>query len=118
MRKHTILFLASNPSGTDPRALDQAARSIEDELGRSSFRDRFELETRWAAEPLDPLRQLRKHRPTVLHFSGHGEKDGLYFQGPDGRARLVPGDAIAAAVGATGASVKLAVLDACYSDAH
>jgi hypothetical protein len=26
--------------------------------------------TRWAAEPLDLLRELRKLKPTVVHFSG------------------------------------------------
>jgi len=36
--KHTILFLASNPSGTDRRALDQEASSIRKELRRSGYR--------------------------------------------------------------------------------
>jgi hypothetical protein len=58
--KHTILFLAANPLGTDRVALDREARAIQVELERSGFRDRFELVTRWAAEPLDLLRELRK----------------------------------------------------------
>jgi hypothetical protein len=70
--KHTILFLAANPLGTDRVALDREARAIQVELERSGFRDRFELVTRWAAEPLDLLRELRKLKPTVVHFSGHG----------------------------------------------
>src|SRR5690349_4299231 len=72
MEKHTILFLAANPSGTDRLALDREARSIQEELERSGYRDRFEFETRWAVEPLDLLRELRKLKPTVVHFSGHG----------------------------------------------
>ena len=35
MRKHTILFLAANPSGTDRLALDREARAIQVELERS-----------------------------------------------------------------------------------
>jgi len=70
--KHTILFLAANPSGTDRLALDREARAIQVELERSGLRDRFELVTRWAAEPLDLLRELRKLKPTIVHFSGHG----------------------------------------------
>src|SRR6185369_6698615 len=73
--KHTILFLAANPLGTDRLALDSEARAIQVELERSGFRDRFELVTRWAAEPLDLLRELRKLKPTVVHFSGHGTPD-------------------------------------------
>jgi hypothetical protein len=142
--KHTILFLAANPIGTDRLALDEEARAIQVELERSGFRDRFELVTRWAAEPLDLLRELRRLKPTVVHFSGHGSPDrtgehrrdpaprrdatgepgqdggepqrGLFFQGPDGRPRLVSTEALEETFGAAGASVKLVVLSACYSE--
>jgi hypothetical protein len=113
---HTILFLAANPSGTDPRALDREVRAMQAELQRSGFRDRFELVTRWAAEPLDLLRELRALKPTVVHFSGHGGRDGLCFQAPSGEARVVSPAAIAETFGAAGASVKLVVLNACYSE--
>ncbi|HEY0478724.1 MAG TPA: CHAT domain-containing protein [Kofleriaceae bacterium] len=146
MHKHTILFLAANPVGTDRLALDREARAIQIELERSGHRDQFELATRWAAEPLDLLRELRKLRPTVVHFSGHGgplgpgepgtprsgsprrdivpgtgsgneeREHGLYFQGPDGRPQLVSTAALRDTFGAAGSSVRLVVLNACYSD--
>ncbi len=56
--KHTILFLAANPTGTDRLALDREARAIHEELERSGHRDRFELQTRWAAEPLDLMESV------------------------------------------------------------
>jgi hypothetical protein len=140
--KHTILYLAANPSDTSPLALDREARSIQVELERSSWRDRFEFVTRWAAEPLDLLRELRRLQPTVVQFSGHGgdraaagergravrrdvaggggagrdECPGLFFQGPDGTARVVSATALRDTLGAAGSSVKLVVLNACYSD--
>jgi hypothetical protein len=120
--KHTILFLAANPIGTDQRALDREARAIQSELERSGFRDSFELETRWAAEPLDLLRELRKLKPTVVHFSGCGSpgdgaaEHGLFFQGADGRPQLVSTRALEDTFGAAGSSVKLVVLTACYSE--
>jgi hypothetical protein len=139
--KHTILFLAANPLGTDRVALDREAHAIQVELERSGFRDRFELVTRWAAEPLDLLRELRKLKPTVVHFSGHGTagvaghapgpeshrdiepghiggdpRPGLFFQGPDGGPQLVSTEALEATFGAAGSSVKLIILNACYSE--
>jgi hypothetical protein len=142
--KHTILFLAANPLGTDRLALDREARAIQVELERSGFRDRFELVTRWAAEPLDLLRELRRLKPTVVHFSGHGApgivaehppepaprrdfvgesglqggepRHGLFFEGPDGRPQLVSTAALEETFDAAGASVQLVVLSACYSD--
>jgi len=104
MAKHTILFLAANPRITDEQglapearrgALDREASVILKELRGSGYRDRFELVSRWAAEPLDLLGELRKLKPTVVHFSGHGNQEGLMFQGPEGEARRVPAAAIA-----------------------
>ena len=118
MKKHTILFLAANPIGTDLRALDREARAIRAELKRSGHRDRFAFETRWAAEPLDLLRELRELRPTVVHFSGHGDQGGLFFQTRDGRAQVASAAAIAETFGSAGSSVKLVVLNACYSHAQ
>jgi len=143
--KHTILFLAANPAGTDRLALDREAHDIQAELERTGHRDRFEFVTRWAVEPLDLLRELRKLRPTVVHFSGHGgstlvaprtgeprrdmvaagtaavegrqdAEDGLFFQGPDGRPQLVSTAALEETFGAAGSSVQLVVLNACYSE--
>ncbi len=116
------------------------------ELERSGYRDCFEFETRWAAEPLDLLRELRKLKPTVIHFSGHGGQDragaprpgqsshrdvigadgstveepqhGLFFHGPDGHAQLVSPQALERTFDAVGASVQLVVLSACYSEAQ
>jgi hypothetical protein len=150
IKKHTILFLAANPTGTSQLALGEEARAIQAELERSGYRDCFELETRWAAQPLDLLRELRKLKPTVVHFSGHGglspidtgttrwtatrdvivdagpiadtgpddnePQRGLFFQGPDGRAQVVTAQALHETFGAAGSSVKLVVLNACYSD--
>jgi hypothetical protein len=119
-KKHVILFLAANPSGTDRLALDREARSIHAELKRSGYRDRFDFVTRWAAEPLDLLRELRELKPTVIHVSGHGgtgtsetrgsaggrnvvvetapsgvESRGLYFHDQAGDAQVVSPAAIA-----------------------
>jgi hypothetical protein len=144
MTKQTILFLAANPKGSSHLALDREAHEIHAELERSGHRDQFELVTRWAAEPMDLLRELRKLRPAVVHFSGHGQglsqsspsgqvaRDvapssaptpspaacGLYFHAPDGTARLVSAAAIQQTFGAAGSSVRLVVLSACYSAAQ
>lgn len=145
LSKHVILFLAANPAGTDRLALDEEARAIQEELERSGHRDKFELVTRWAVRPMDLLRELRKLKPTIVHFSGHGGRGaarpnasahrdagdeigesgdgdsgtaGLYFQGPDGGPRLVSTEALQKTFGAAGSSVRLVVLNACYGDAQ
>jgi tetratricopeptide (TPR) repeat protein len=123
--KQTILFLSANPRSANPgganpdqrrRALDQEASVIRKELKRSDHRDRFDLVTRWAAEPLDLLRELRELKPTVVHFCGPGGKDGLWFQTASGDPQAISPTAIAHTFEAAGGSVQLVVLSACYSE--
>ncbi|TMQ04047.1 MAG: NACHT domain-containing protein, partial [Deltaproteobacteria bacterium] len=45
------------------------------------------------------------------------ERHGLFFQGPDGQPQFVSAAALKAAFAAAGSSVKLVVLNACYSEA-
>jgi hypothetical protein len=142
MTKHIILFLAANPDGLDKSSLEREAHAIHAELERSGYRDHFEFVTRWALQPLDLLREVRKHKPTVVHFCGRGSGDatgapalhppaahsavdhelhdgeqqpGLSFLGPDGNAQSVSIAAIAETFGAAGSSVRLVVLNACYT---
>jgi hypothetical protein len=70
MAPHTVLFIAANPVDTDRRTLAEQARAIHLELMRAGRRDCFEFETRWAAQPLDLLHEMVKHKPTVVHFCG------------------------------------------------
>jgi hypothetical protein len=117
-KNHTILFLASNPARTNQIALDQEARAIQEEIDRRGDRCRLIFSPRFAAQPLDLLRLLRELKPAVVHFSGHGSKDGLFFQAADGLPRIVSGDAIAMAFGATEAPAQLVVFNACYSQSQ
>jgi hypothetical protein len=104
----------------------------------------FELVTRWAVRPLDLLREVRKLKPSVVHFCGRGSNGergnarqradacqdmvgeghsmgggvpcGLFFQGPNGQPQLVSTTALQETFCAVGASAKLVVLNACYSE--
>ena len=116
-------------------ALDQEARAIQVALERSAHRDKFELVTRWAAQPLDSLAELRKLKPTIVHFSGHGDRreasqprrgasphrdvaaelpGGILFQGHGGQAQAVSAEMLEDTLGSAGSSVKLVVLNACF----
>ena len=75
-RKIKVLFLAANPDSTRPLSLGEEARRIEDEIRASACRDAIEFISKWAVQPEDLQRVLLSHRPEVLHFSGHGGRDG------------------------------------------
>lgn len=112
-----ILFLASNPIGTTQLQLDEEIRSIEQKLEASVNRDEVQLKSLWAVRPDDLLEALMKQGPQVVHFSGHGDADGQIIfkdqkKGPIG----VSQEALRMLFVTLKDNIKLAVLNACYSE--
>ena len=74
------------------RAIDRALREAE-------FRDRFEIEQQWAVRIGDLQEALLRHRPDIVHFSGHGtESSEIVLEGDSGTGQAVPQDALSRAV--------------------
>ena len=112
-----VLFLAASPQGMQALRLDTECREIQDKIRAASYRDQIQFMTRWAVRRDDLLQALNEVDPTVLHFSGHGEGAmGLCFEAPDGTVAPVSAEGLSKAILAAGESVKLVVLNACYSD--
>lgn len=114
MEKQKILFLAASPLGTSELALGREARAIQEELERSQRGGDFEFVTRWAVSALDLIREVRRHRPSIVHFSGHGQRDGLLLEATDG-AQLASPEAIARVFASMELRANVIVLSACYS---
>lgn len=111
---HRILLVAATPVGTSRLALDAEAREIDEELRRSRRTDGLTLHTRLSASPSDLVHALHEIRPTIVHFSGHGSSDGIFFEGDDGLPQLVSGSTIRQML-TYDDSAKLVVLNGCYS---
>jgi hypothetical protein len=72
MGKIKVLFLASDPFKTHALALDEEIRTITEEIQSAEYRDSLEMVSAWAVRPGDLQKLLLRHRPHVVHFSGHG----------------------------------------------
>ena len=114
--KIKVLFLAANPSGTSKMALDEEMRLIDEKIYASELRDQIELVPAWAARPDDLLQALNRHRPQIVHFSGHGSPTGeLMLVGNDGFPRPVGSKALTSVFKTLKDNIRLVVLNACYS---
>lgn len=114
--KTKILFFASNPKDVTPLNLDEEIRSITTKIRASEHRDALDLISRWAVRPDDLLQELNTHKPTVVHFSGHGSSSGELVLMDDLRqAKTVSPDALKALFSTLRDNVRLVVLNACYS---
>lgn len=114
----TILVLASNPKESSRLRLGEEIREIQAGLERSSYRDQFRIEQRWAVRPRDIKRALLDCEPQIVHFSGHGvgaRSEGLLLEDASGYAKLVSTEAISGLFSLFSESIECVLLSACYS---
>jgi hypothetical protein len=117
-KKITILFLAANPKNTDRLRLDEEVRTIDERLRLAQYRDKFNLEQRWAVRTGDILDAMLRYKPDIVHFSGHGSADGaLIFEDASGAAKPVSAAALGALFHAL-EGVRCVVMNACWSSTH
>lgn len=110
-----ILFLGASPMDAAPLRLDEEVREIDAALRQGEFRDRFELCQQLAVRPTDLQTALLRHRPQIVHFSGHGETGGLYMENEAGQMRAVQGNVIGRMLAVFKKQIRCVVLNACYS---
>jgi|GEM_PF-6715136 len=86
-----ILFLAADPSDSARINLGREAREISDRLHSARVENSFNLIQEWAVRPDDLIRLVLLHRPQVVHFCGHGNRNGeLVLEADDGLGQAIP----------------------------
>jgi len=115
--KIKILFLAANPSDTARLRLDEEFHSIDRALRAAEFRDRFELESHWAVRVEDVQGLLLRHKPDIVHFSGHGSaQNGIILQGRSGASFSIPISVLGQLFSALKENIRCVVLNACFTE--
>lgn len=111
-----ILFLAANPTDTPSLRLDEEVRAIDSALRSAEYRDRFDIKQHWAVRVIDIQGLLLRHKPDIVHFSGHGSgSGGIILQNEAGQSQPVPVRALSRLFAVLKDNVRCVVLNACYS---
>lgn len=111
-----ILVLASNPQGTEQLKLNKEIRLIKDALQEGKHREKFSLEPILEASLGDLQKTIRREKPKIVHFCGHGmSSQGLVLATSSGQKQLLDTQAIADLFKLFANQVECVVLNACYS---
>ena len=127
-RRVTILFLAANPHDTSRLNLDEEIRAIDAALQKGRYRNRFRIEQHWAVRATELDDFLLRHRPQIVHFSGHGSaaselileedtpRDIRRAQAGPRTSEAVSADSLSRVFAPLKGTVRCVVLNACYSE--
>lgn len=111
-----LLFLAANPTNTDPLALGEEVNAIEMSLRLAKGHVPIESKHVMATGHQALVREFFAEKPSILHFSGHGQSgEGLVLHDPRDTSRTAAGADLARLFAPFNAQLKLVVLNACYS---
>jgi CheY-like chemotaxis protein len=114
-----ILFLAANPADTPQLRLDAEMRAIDQALQKAEFRHRFEIKQHWAVQIGDLQNHLLRHKPDIVHFSGHGsETNEIILENSQGHSRPVSARALSQLFAVLKDNIRCVILNACYSEAQ
>lgn len=108
-REISVLFIT-----TEPEDLVRPQTTRELEVIQAGLSPEFRIANVYRANRGTIMEGLDKHKPEVVHFLGHGRKEGLMIEDRDGIATLVT-EAWLINVFARCPSVRLVVLNACRS---
>lgn len=116
MKECNILLFTANPEGTSKLALDREVREIEIKIRASEHRDTLTLISKWAVQADDLLQALNEHQAHVVQFSSHGsDTEQLILNDKAGKGKPVSKQALSRLFGTLRGSIRLVVLNACFS---
>jgi hypothetical protein len=126
-----ILMLAANQAGLRQLDLAEEVRAIDDAIRKADYRNQFRIDPHGAVRSTDLDDLLLRHKPHIVHFSGHGSSTGeLVFRRQDttddgmfdtpigGNGRRVSPQELGRLFAAIKGNVRCVVLSACYSEAQ
>jgi hypothetical protein len=118
-RKHVdVLYLTANPIKKHSLRVDAEVKAVNAEVRRSRFRDNISLHQAPAADFDDILHGLNDLSPRIVHFSGHGNTNGVAMDGGGTKrvkTEFVTFDLLGKALAATDTPPDVVVLNACQS---
>jgi hypothetical protein len=120
-----ILFLSANPDDADSINNQEEYRAIDRVLQQGKCSKDFQISVGGAVRANDINSLMLRHTPNIVHFSGHGSKNGdLMMVGNNGLAQPMSVTALSGMFGILNddpqstQQVQLVVLNACYSAAQ
>jgi hypothetical protein len=112
-----ILFLAANPADRDYLRLEAEMRDIDLALQQTAFRDRFDITRHGAVRAADLQGYLLRHKPDIVHFSGHGDSSSeIVLEDSSGKSHPVSVRALSKLFSVLKDDIRCVVLNACYSE--
>lgn len=111
-----VLFLAASPTNEARLRLNAESARIKEAIASSTQRDLFVFLEEHSVRRSSLQHYILKHKPHVVHFSGHGSANGsLILEDDEGRAAEASSEAVSALFRIVAPTTRFVVLNSCHS---
>ena len=111
-----ILFLSAHPEDLSRLRLEAEIRNVKDAVRQSQHRERFVIIQEEAVRVSTLTSLLLQHQPDIIHFSGHSSvTNEIILEDESGGSQYVPAEAVGKLFAQFKDTIRLVVLNACYS---
>ncbi len=110
-----ILFLSANTEESSKIRIDKEYKAITDELNNAINMEHIKLYTRLAVDLNTLINALIELSPHILHFSGHGNNDGIELEG-ESRPFFLKNESLEKLIDILSPDLECIVLNSCYSE--
>lgn len=114
--KKTILILVANPQGSAGLNLLPEVRNLQEAIQRSLNKEWFAIEWRVAVQEEDLRRHILDIKPQIIHFCGHGTKEGLVIHDENNQVKLLSNEFLADLLKNFSDRLECLVLNACETE--
>lgn len=110
-----ILFVAANPDNASRIQTDQEHRLLKAQLERGRMRDQYLFLPPQLAVTATELIRAMRDKPEIIHFSGHGNPDGIVITTEDNKGQTMAIPALQRLFRPLRDIAQIIILNACYS---
>lgn len=119
MSKVKILFFSANPRDKDYLDVKKEYTKIQSIIERESpIKDLVEVIFESDVQPKELKDLLLKHKPHIVHFTGHGDNKEIILINELGESKPVDKELLKHLLGLLKDSIKIVVLNACGTDSQ
>ncbi|MGN9906777.1 hypothetical protein ACTMTJ_04390 [Phytohabitans sp. LJ34] len=112
----TVLLFASHVPKETTVDVAEEAREIEMKINDATLAAYVRLKAWQATRPLDLMPMFNRHKPYMVHFSGHGQPGALIMTGGPDRPEPVPTDLLVRMFKASADHLRVAFFNVCDSE--
>lgn len=117
--RSNLLMMTANPKDTAALELNDEIDVVEESLAKAPERQSFFFKPILNTRKERLLELLLRHKPQIVHFSGHGlNTDGLLFYGAHGQSDGVGGTELASMFKEFTDQISCVLLNACHSESQ